>query len=472
MKKITILILFMIMAVSFVLTADELDSYLNKVQESSTAVRTSQIAYDNAMLSLQKEETKPTTQISVNSGNFTYGKNITSNTVLSFNPSVDFTFPETDGGLQSSVGIKNDTDYLNNAFSSSSITPYGSLSKKFEFESFDDTRTDNSNTITTLSVQKSLDTVKLNVNIQVLETLKSIISIQQQIDDANYNLQQLEKAVNNQLELENITKDSLNYKNYSIQIDNQKNSIEVLEWQLDTAKENFKINFGIEPVVPSIEREPDLTLIELENGNTDVVIAALNLENAKKNIESLTSKDKTIMNLTGNVDLPIVFGPTGYERINTEVTGGISIGNGKSFAVNGSTRLAWGANGFDPSFTISGSWNNNTTTESEEIDIKTAENNQIDVQIKYNNSLVDYKNNVRSIQQQIDSWVLNNKIQENNKTFHKKQLEQQQQLFDLGLTTKDEVEKVQRSILTDETNDLLSYIDGRILEYKIGLIQL
>ena len=466
-KKLTILIVLLACG-SFLSAATAYSTILSRAKANSPQMQNAELTYQNSLLTQQQNDLDDVVQVTVSSGTVSVlpadNSKITGiNHDLSLEPTVEVVLPN-DGQttITASTGLGfeyGDKDYY-------SVSPSVSAKHTFDLTGYDsDIAVSLSNSRTALQSEMTYRMAHLSFESQVLSSIKAILQAEQQLDEAKWNLSKAEKTLSDSLELGNMSEGSISYLQTVNQINLQKNSIAALEKQIATACEQYTTLTGLTWDGVDDLPSPDLTLNILEIGNTDVVLAGIDVQIAQQAIETKNHEiNPASISVSGDVSSSLSpnrksIGGSAAVSFNS---GNWSIGTGFGGSYSNQTKE------FTPSLTFAGSWTNKTTKRSDDLELQKLNNDLISAQNDLTDARTEYVQSAQNLQLEILNYTYTLQNQDAQNSYLASNLEYLNRLYEAGLCSHDEIEDAQKELEWAEYDNTINIIDGLIIENKIA----
>ena len=472
MKKLAAVLAVLLL--STLLFAASYDEILSKSMANSPQMKNAELTYQNSLLTQQQNDLSDVAQVTVSTGTVSIPMtdqemtdNGLRNSRLTLSPNLEVVLPN-DGETTITATTGLGFDYGD--FSSYTVTPSLGLSHKFDLTGYDsDLASSLSNARSSLQSEMTYRNAKLTFESQVLTSIKTILSAQQSLDEAYYNLAKAEKNLSNALELGNISETSVTYLQTMNNINLQKRTIDATEKQIATAKEQYTTLTGLEWDGVENLPSPDLTLNILPNGNTEVILASIDVEIAQQAIaEKQHEVSPSSIQLTGNVAGTVtdsVKGVSGSAGLAYNA-GNWSVSTGFSGSYNNASDR------FYPAMTVAGSWSNKTTKRSDDLELQKLNNDLISAQ----NDLADARTSYVQSAQNLQICILNHNYAVQNhaaeKSYYESNLEYQKTLLDAGLCSQDDVNDASKQVEWAGVTEITDQIDGLLLQIQIEQLNL
>lgn len=452
-NKIIIIFLITLVALCSV-NASTIDEILESAKKNSLSYQNILLSYQNGLLSIEQLEEEDKVQVSVDAT-----ANI-NNVSLSVDPTVTVKLPN-DGSTAITGSASLSTQYDDKATKIGGIL---GVTHTFDFSGYtSDKAEDLSYMSTKYTTEKTNKTSELNFEISVLSTIASILRTERSIQQDEFTVEKQETVYNKLVALKTYTEDSSVYVNTVNTLNSLKTSLEASKEQYNQLLSQYKTLTGLEwDGVEGLEA-PVLTLTTYEDGNTDVLIKSLSVQSSEEAYKKAVA-DSNPSSLSTGLSLGI--------DANKQVTlGGSATYTAKNWNVSVTPRFDISSSGdVTPSVSISGKWNNDTSSSDREInralnDAKTATNNYLE-------ALSSYQEDSASYTLEILQW--NNQLAqaETDLQYKKTLLDNMQALYDLGLETAENLKSAELNYSSSQTDYDLVIIDGLTLERKLEIFAL
>lgn len=248
--------------------------------------------------------------------------------------------------------------------------------------------------------------------------------------------------------------------------------------KLSMAKTQFSQMTGLAWSGVESIRDAQLSFNFLPTGDTSVVLASLDLEIAK---EQLALKNRATVSLGNTTSVPsLVFsGSTGlsYAKTATEslsysVSGGAQYA-AKQFSTGASVSLGISDSGtVSPTVTLSGSWKNDQSSESDLLTIRSLENAVTIAGIDYQESMLAYQTKANQLESDILSHSLEQARFEETAAYREQVLQQAVTALEKGLVTQTEVDQAKLDVELSSYERKIYALDALILENRAKALQL
>jgi len=473
-KKILV---FAFLLCPFLLFAQTLESSVNldvvikQAYLSSNTIKRLEINEDNYELQKSLRDSSDsdgTTVYDVKVSDLTAKKDSDGDFVLSipsqFPSQFTVTFPEIGDEYYVSTGFSSDFELDGGTFTKS-VSPFANIKKEFTFgyeDITDEIEYEQSDFKNDIASQKGY----YNFEISLINSLIEIMQEKNSIEETQDYLDEIQENLDNQIILKEITKGSVAYLNSQLTISSQQIKLNGLKTKLETSKDNFINTYGIEPVDVIVANRPEPEIEIDERGNSSVKEKKLDLDLAQEEIKKMTGSTETL-NLSAGAEATLL---ATTQDATLSVSGTYSSDN---FSVSASSKLLYKNKNLYPSLTVSGNYSNaNVNTETDNLQLSQAKNAEILAQMNYDQALIDYKSEVNKLKTDIADWKIQLLQLENQLSYHKKVLDQNQKLLEKGFATTKEVEKSQDEINNDLFDQQILFIQGKVLLLQVAVLEL
>ncbi len=472
MALVATLVLLVLIPLS--LTSASLDEIIRTAYASSEEMKRYELDRKNTELTVSIGEAKEELGISVTSGdvsaefqpgsgNYVFGTTGTKAT---------FTLPN-DGKTAITVGTGS-VSYTPNG-TAYSLRPSVSATHSILYGEDDDNRSTLLNKQSALLGTYSYQSNLIQFENSILNQIKAILTNEKSINDTKKSIVIQEKGMSDALALRTLSKDSVAYKEQENTMTRLQSTLASLQGNQELLESQYTQLTSLPWDGIPVMREPDLSFEKNPNGNTSVALKALAFDLAQEDLKlaraALTNKTLQVTGGTTYYSADMA-APVG---IVNRVSGAIGASfNAKNYNVGASFNGSYDfdSQDFTPTLTVSGSWNNNPTRLTENLNIQKLENSEMLASIAYNDALQEYLYTASSIQGQVASWQLEYALLESTISYNKKALEQQEALFAKGLTTKSSVDNARFAVAQDDYERALSLIKALVLENSIRNLQI
>ena len=472
MKRVTSVALLLILCAAFVF-ATPYEEILQKAMTNSPDMQNNEIVYQNSLLTQQQNDLDDVPQVTIKTGEVQIPLSDTtitdrgeSKSSVSLTPSVEVKLNDE----KTTIAASSDISFTPGEEDSYSVSPYLSASHTFDLTGYDaDLSADLSSARASLQSEQTYQKAKLNFETLVLSSIKAILQAEQSLAETQYSLTKAEYKLQNALTLGSIDESSMTYLQMTNQIDLYKNTIDATEKQIATAQEQYTTLTGL--VWDGVEElpDPDLTLKMLDSGNTDVILASIDVEIARQSVEEKKAKaNPSSLTLTGGAGTTIT-SPAKEVSANAGISysnSGWTLGAGISGTFSNTTDKIY------PALTLSGTWSNKTTKRSDELELQKLNNELISAQNSLTAARTSYVQSVQNLQIDILNYNYTLSNQAATKQYLQSNLDYLETMYDAGLCTVEELMDARMEVQWSDTDDVINTIDGLLLQIEIEELNL
>ncbi|MGN1164613.1 MAG: hypothetical protein ACI4S4_07415, partial [Candidatus Ornithospirochaeta sp.] len=386
------------------LSAATLSEIIQGAKDSSPTYQNILLSYENSLISLRKLENDDKVGISASvSLNPLYtekgGTNILTGTAtedkkgITLSNDVTVSLPN-DGGTQ----VSGNMNMVKIFDGDTSLSVTLGASHTIDFTGYSSTASDDINyTSTKYNVELSRKTSELNFEKSVISTVSALLTYENSIASAVLSLEKQKAALAKMETLGTYSKESPTYVNALNTLSQLQASLDALGKQYENAKESYRTLTGMDWSGIDEIPEPSLELKTYENGNTSVLLKALNVE-AKEEAyrKEVSTSTPSSLSLSGSVSGDVI------DRDSVKISGSVSY-RGNNFSLSAQPGVTVSSSSVTPTLTIGGSWNNGgkntsaSTSSSGSDNVKTAMNNLLSAQNDYTNALSSYYEEAQSL---------------------------------------------------------------------------
>lgn len=447
------------------LYATDYNEIIQKAKSESKSVQNAELSYLNSKLTLEKSELEDELQITV-SGNAQVSPDLT------VAPTVKIVLPN-DGSTTITATVPSSLNYDDTKIYS--FSPKVTVDHNFDLSGFDeDVLTALSNSRTALNNEYTYQYALLSFENTCISTIKTIVNLEKNIENQSYLIEKSEKSIKEKLALGQITTSSITYKQLINQLELSKNTLKAYEKQYEIAKSQYKEATNLDWDGLSNLPSPDLTLSLLPTGNTKVIVATIDEEIAKENINSKNaSLNPQNVKVSGGVESANLKNSLGEKNSLTASAGATYSQGNWSVGASLSSSYDFNKNSFDtPSVKVSGSWSNKTTKRSDEIELQKLQNSLVSASNSASEEYTSYLQSYNALQLEVLQYEFNVTQTNANSEYLKANLENVKALYDAGLATKQELEDAEFNVKLDEYTQTVLVLDGLTLSNKIKMLNL
>ncbi len=473
--KIRKAVVFILIAlfISTDLCALTIDEILKAAREVSYSVENAELLHSNNLLLLKENELDDEAIWSVE---------------LSATPfsSTDFSEEELEiGKLSASVTLADDGRTTIGVSSPMSIgyrgkffiNPKVSASHTFDFNYFDDDMiTDLSNASSSLSTERLYLEAIYSFDKSVLSLLENILTLEKEIKSLEHSISNSERDLDNMLSLRQADEESITYRRALLELDMNRRSLDTYKDQYEKAKNQFTISTGL--VWDALEEfsVPSLEMKVFDEGNSEVRGLAIDSEVSSLKIEQ---KEKEIAPIS-----LLLSGSIGGSYRNRESRNAYDEENSMNGSLGAELSLSNWSIGTEfsltaekgetvrPSLTLIGSWKNNTTSESDRLELERLRNDAVSAKNEYLDALTQYNIDGMTLQNRIMEYEFKLSTLSQNESYLKASLDAEMEYYEKGLVREDDVLDAQVEYELFEYDKMIACLEGLSLYYDILIYSL
>ena len=478
MKRVMTVFAVCALSLSALTAATPYAEILSAAMTNSPAMQNNELTYQNSLLTQQQNELDDVVKVTVSSG--TVSVLPADNTVTSLTDTLR-PFSSVNSQIASLVesGVLDSyqTERTNADFTMTPsvevvlpVSPSVGVSHTFDLTGYDtDLQSTLSNAKASLESERTYQNARLTFENQVLSSIKAILQAEQSLDKARYELEKAQKDLDNALALGNMSQDSVSYLQTVNSINLQQRTIDATQKQIETASAQYTTFTGL--VWDGVDSlpQPDLTLSILPGGNTDVLVADIDVQLAQHAIDTKNhSVNPSSLTVTGAVNSALSDSSKSVSG-NAGVT--YTAGNWSVSSVLGGS-YSNERNRFTPSLTVGGSWTNKTTRRSDDLELQRLNNSLISAQNDLTDARTTYVQDAQNLQIEILNYNYTLQTQAATRDYLEANLEYMQTLYDAGLCTEDQLNDARKELEWADVDDQVNTIDGLVLQNRISLLNL
>lgn len=473
--KIRKAVVFILIAlfISTDLCALTIDEILKAAREVSYSVENAELLHSNNLLLLKENELDDEAIWSVE---------------LSATPfsSTDFSEEELEiGKLSASVTLADDGRTTIGVSSPMgigyrgkfSMDPTVSASHTFDFNYFDDDMiTDLSNASSSLSTERLYLEAIYSFDKSVLSLLENILTLEKEIKSLEHSISNSERDLDNMLSLRQADEESITYRRALLELDMNRRSLDTYKDQYEKAKNQFAISTGL--VWDALEEfsVPSLEMKVFDEGNSEVRGLAIDSEVSSLKIEQ---KEKEIAPIS-----LLLSGSIGGSYRNRESRNAYDEENSMNGSLGAELSLSNWSIGTEfsltaekgetvrPSLTLTGSWKNNTTSESDRLELERLRNDAVSAKNEYLDALTQYNIDGMTLQNRIMEYEFKLSTLSQNESYLKASLDAEMEYYEKGLVREDDVLDAQVEYELFEYDKMIACLEGLSLYYDILIYSL
>ena len=446
MKRIALFIFLSLIIVSSIFSIS-LDEIISGAKELSPTYQNMILSYENSLINIRSLENKDKIGVSVSATvNPLYEERLLSEEKgMSASSSATLTLPN-NGNTTISLGASHVFDFT--GYNSSDSEDLTLASTKY-------------------STELSKNTSELNFEKTVINTVSALLGYEK-------NIKKLEKSYNDQKALVDKMDTLGTYSTTSTTYINAVNVLNQYEASLESAKkqyENAKANFekvsGMEWTELDELPEPVLDLKVYDNGNTSVLLKSLSVSSAAESYKAQLAKENPMnLSLSGKINGSI------SDTSSTSISGTVAY-TGDNWSLSVAPGVSITKDKTTPSVTISGSWSNGGTQNTNDDDtLKAASNKVLSAENDYRDALSSYFEDAQSLSLRILSWQASYSNSKAALDYAKMVYENEKAMYEYGFSTEKDVNAALLNVISAEYDLKTTILDGLSLERDLKIFAL
>lgn len=484
--KIRKAVVFILIAlfISMDLCALTIDEILKAAREASYSVENAELLHSNNLLLLKENELDDEAIWSVELSATPFSSTDFSEEELAIETlSASVTLAD-DGRTTIGVSSPMSIGYKGKFF----INPKVSASHTFDFNYFDDDMiTDLSNASSSLSTERLYLEAIYSFDKSVLSLLENILTLEKNIKSLEHSISNSERDLDNMLSLRQADEESITYRRALLELDMNRRSLDTYKDQYEKAKNQFAISTGL--VWDALEEfsVPSLEMTVFDDGNSEVRGLAIDSEVSSLMIEQ---KEKEFAPIS-----LLLSGSIGGSYRNRESRNAYDEENSLGGVVrpwknsmNGSLGAQFSLSNWSigtefsltaekgetvkPSLTLIGSWKNNTTSESDRLELERLRNDAVSAKNEYLDALTQYNIDGMTLQNRIMEYEFKLSTLSQNESYLKASLDAEMEYYEKGLVREDDVLDAQVEYELFEYDKMIACLEGLSLYYDILIYSL
>jgi len=352
------------------------------------------------------------------------------------------------------------------------VEPSVNVSHTLSFGNTGDTLEDLKVAKQQLEVQQSYTKGVYTFENSVYQKMQDLLGYEKSLLSSQKDILVQKTKMENTLALRTTTRDSSTYKNMELALARLENTLSATTQRYELSKSQFKQMTGIEWQGIDQLRESKLEFSVMPTGDTSVVIAALAVEIAKEELAIKEQDDVMKLVVGGGASLDY-----GYDNTLSRTASYTLNANGKltdsRFSVGAAVNMGIGTTGaITPTITLTGSWNNNPTSESDVLTLQKLGNSVTIATINYQDEMTDYLETAYQLQNDILSHQLD--VQQFNQTaaYNQLLLEQAVDKLAKGLGIQSEVDDARLTVELNSYDRKVYQLKALVLENRAKTLQL
>lgn len=465
MKRIALFIFLSLIIVSSIFSIS-LDEIISGAKELSPTYQNMILSYENSLINIRSLENKDKMGVSVSATvNPLYEDRLLSEEKgMSASSSATLTLPN-NGNTTISLGAG--VTALYDGSSTVTTLSLGAF-HVFDFTGYNSSDSEDLTLASTkYSTELSKNTSELNFEKTVINTVSALLGYEK-------NIKKLEKSYNDQKALVDKMDTLGTYSTTSTTYINAVNVLNQYEASLESAKkqyENAKANFekvsGMEWTELDELPEPVLDLKVYDNGNTSVLLKSLSVSSAAESYKAQLAKENPMnLSLSGKINGSI------SDTSSTSISGTVAY-TGDNWSLSVAPGVSITKDKTTPSVTISGSWSNGGTQNTNDDDtLKAASNKVLSAENDYRDALSSYFEDAQSLSLRILSWQASYSNSKAALDYAKMVYENEKAMYEYGFSTEKDVNAALLNVISAEYDLKTTILDGLSLERDLKIFAL
>ena len=429
MKKCRLVVTLLIFCVALSsVGATTIDEIIEAAKNYSVSYQNVLLSYSNGLMSIEALEKEKTVGVSVEATvNPLVGAG-TDEMGISASPSVSITLPDDDTTITGSLSVA--TKYNGN---DTTVSGNVGVSHTFDFNAYDSTYADNLSYLSTkYSTEMSYKSAELNFEKSVLSMVSQILSMESSLLQSKYNVEKQQAALDKLDALGTYSEDSPTYISAQNVLTSYEQSLGALQDQYNSLLVSYTAMTGLDWDGVEVGAVPDLVFETEADGNTSLKLEEMSAQSSEESYKSAlaqANKSDLSTNLVVSADSSNSYSVSGSATYNSNnwhvsVTPSVSITSGD----------------VTPQLTIAGSWSNTAKSDNS---VNSALNSAKMAANNYIEALSSYNDSVSSYALQVLQYENKQTQTEADLAYKKMLLDNEQNLYDLGLSTDDSLRSAQ-----------------------------
>jgi len=352
------------------------------------------------------------------------------------------------------------------------VDPSVNVSHTLSFGNTGDTLDDLKVAKQQLEVQQSYTKGVYNFENSVYQKMQDLLGYEKSILSSQKDILAQKTKMDNALALRTTTRDSSTYKNMELALARLENTLSATTQRYELSKSQFKQMAGIDWQGIDQLRDAKLEFAVMPTGDTSVVIASLAVEIAKEELAIKEQGDAMKLVVGGGASLDY-----GYDNTFSRTASYSLNANGRltdsRFSLSATVNMGISnAGAITPAITLTGSWNNNPTSESDVLTLQRLGNAVTIATINYQEEMTGYLETAYQLQNDILSHQLD--VEQFNQTAAYNQLLLDQAVDKLakGLGVQSEVDDAKLTVELNSYDRKIYQLKALVLENRAKTLQL
>ena len=366
-------VLIAMLLTPYLLFATSFDTIIGSAEENGYQAERAKLQYESGLIALEQAELEDRTDYSIS---FQLEPLQENNEIISVSDlSFSVALPDDDTTISASLPFSTRYDA-----SGALISPSVSVEHVFDWGMDDDGLKELQNASSRLSVNREYSSDMLSLRASIINSISSLLSNEKSLKEEEENLRDLQRSLSSSLKLGDISEDSILYMEAMLSIKRSEDTIKILNDEKNELEKQFMSLTGLtwdgvedipQPVFPDILSID--TSSELEESDLYARIAEeeylleLSQQNPKKLSVGATADSDRYLGEGLNVNPSL-------EKNNIGVLGEIGW-EGRNWNLGLSGGGTWDEDySFTPVLTISGTWHSDSSSESDELTLRSLQN--------------------------------------------------------------------------------------------------
>ena len=465
MKRIVLFIFLSLIIVSSIFSIS-LDEIISGAKELSPTYQNMILSYENSLINIRSLENKDKIGVSVSATvNPLYEERLLSEEKgMSASSSATLTLAN-NGNTTISLGAGVTALYDG----SSTVTTLSlGASHVFDFTGYSSSDSaDLTLASTKYSTELSKNTSELNFEKTVINTVSALLGYEKNIKKLEKSYSDQKALVDKMDTLGSYSTTSTTYINAVNVLNQYEASLESAKKQYENAKANFEKVSGMEWTELDELPEPVLDLKVYDNGNTSVLLKSLSVSSAAESYKAQLAKENPMnLSLSGKINGSI------SDTSSTSISGTVAY-TGDNWSLSVAPGVSITKDKTTPSVTISGSWSNGGTQNTNDDDtLKAASNKVLSAENDYRDALSSYFEDAQSLSLRILSWQASYSNSKAALDYAKMVYENEKAMYEYGFSTEKDVNAALLNVISAEYDLKTTILDGLSLERDLKIFAL
>ena len=449
------------------LTGTTFDTIIRSTEETSVQAEQARLRYESGLISIEQAEIEDGTSYSVSMAvsPLENRSRIISVSDLSFTA----TLPDDDTSITASIPFSISYDG-----SGALVSPSASVSHVFDWGLDDDNLKTLQNASSRISVDREYSSDLLSLRMSVINAVSQLLSNEKSLLEEEEALRDLQREMESALRLGLMNESSLSYMEAMLSIRRSEDRIDILNMEKDELAERYRNLTGLE--WDGVEAIPDPVFPDLSVSVSSALEAAdlyariaeeqYQLELSRQNPRRLTIGAAA----GGNAYLGDDLGKAGIEAGNSISVSGEAGWEGREWSFGISGGGTWDEDySFYPELTISGRWRNNTASKSDELTLRTLQNESIMRRSEYLDQKRSFEEESNDLWGRVISWKRSWAELEAETEYSNAMLENARIRLERGLARQEDLHDAQHEVMLLDYDRNILLLEGLSLEAEIAM---